>query len=149
MRIVFFVIFLSFSSWLEAHKLDNVYSHFNPENERDSTNRLLTKIDTLELRYIIWGCQCPNWITVSDHKDAEINGRLIDRCIYIESENGMFELPNYFDPEKHAIKVIGHFYEKEDYPDDLIDSEEPVGKAKIFHFSEMEIVEMPLQKSIR
>jgi hypothetical protein len=107
---------------------------------KDSMNKLLTKIDTLELKYVIWGCECPNWIAVSDYRLADKKGNLIRYCIYLEPTQKDFKLPDSFDPEKHMLKVVGQFYEKEAIPEELIGSEEQPGKAKIFRFSSSEII---------
>ena len=32
----------------------------------DSTNKLIDKIEKLEVQYTVWGCECPQWIQTKD-----------------------------------------------------------------------------------
>lgn len=139
MKILFLILFVSIFGSLSAHELNQNQLNRYKKVLKDSTNKLLPKKDTLELRYLIWGCECPNWISLTDYKIAQQSGKLNKYCIYIESKNGAYQLPEDFDPEKHSVQLTGHFYEKEDIPDELLNSEEPAAKARIFQFTEMKI----------
>jgi hypothetical protein len=109
----------------------------------DTSNKLLTKIDTLELEYVVWGCACANWIT-PNHRSRFQNSGLKQHCIFIEPENTQLELPLYFDALRHNIKVQGQFYEKEDYPKGMIESEEPIDKAMVFRYAKLEVLDKPI-----
>lgn len=138
MKFLLLPVFLTVAGLAFAQGSTSIHTA-KPAYTQDPANKLLPRTDTLELKYIIWGCECPNWIPVTDFKRSETNG-LIEHCIYLESVTKT--LPLDFDPEIHILQVIGHFYEKEDYPDTLLNSEEPVRKARIFQFSAFQVVKI-------
>jgi hypothetical protein len=107
----------------------------------DSTNQLETKVQKLELEYIIWGCACANWITHSDRLKYDTGG-LAKHCIFIEPADKNFFFPASFEPEKNKIIVKGSFYVREDYPKGTIETEEQLEKAKVFRYTEFKIVKL-------
>lgn len=109
----------------------------------DPTNKLSGKIETLELRYIAWGCACANWIKSSDLKEHKAAEKLKEYCLFIEPENKKLEVPFYFDPMRHQLSLKGQFYMKPDYPNGTPESEEPLDKAKVFRYSEIKITDIP------
>jgi|GEM_PF-4653570 len=135
MKLLLMLGLLSWTGWLGAHPSD----YFHAEASKDSTNQLRDQTDTLELRFLVWGCECPNWIAVTDYEKAEISGGMIDYCMYLESGNQELKLPADFDPETQRIRVVGRFYEKTAYPAERLPSEETVRKARIFRVSTVEI----------
>lgn len=96
--------------------------------------------DTLVLKYVIWGCSCPNWITESDYIRYENSAELIKHCFYLESSGARSVPDNFSDPEHQLVRVIGHFSKDERIPAYLLDSEEPPSKARIFHFTSIEVI---------
>jgi len=117
-----------------------VKEHLKPRIISDPTNTLTGKIENLELNYIVWGCACANWITVTDYNQYQ-NNQLEEHCIFIEPANDSLKLPVYFDPARHSIKVKGQFYTKPDYPKGTVLTEEPLDKAKVFRYTAMEVVD--------
>jgi hypothetical protein len=114
----------------------------------DSTNTLNFKTETLRLNYIVWGCACANWITPSDFKKYQ-DDKLAEHCIFIEPANKDLELPIYFDPERHFIKVTGQFYLRPGYPKGTILSEEHLDKAKILRYTELQIEDKVLGSNLK
>lgn len=110
----------------------------------DPTNTLNGKTETLELDYIVWGCACANWVTPSDFKKYQ-NNKLADHCIFIEPANNDLELPMYFDPGRHFIKVIGQFYIRPDYPKGTIQSEEQLDKARVFRYTKINVFKKDIE----
>ena len=104
----------------------------------DPTNILNGKTESLELDYIVWGCACANWATPADFKKYQ-DDKLAEHCIFIEPGNKDLELPMYFDPGRHFIKVTGQFYVRPDYPKGTIHGEEQLEKAKVFHYTKLQI----------
>jgi len=109
----------------------------------DPTNKLTGKIETLELRYIVWGCACANWVTPEDLRKYNDNG-LDKHSIFIEPAKPELELPLYFGPARHYIKVTGQFYVKPDYPKGTEETEEQLDKAKVFRYSTIEVKKIDL-----
>ncbi len=116
----------------------------------DPTNTLTGKTETLELSYIVWGCDCANWVTPADfdkYKDAELN----EHCIFIEpaTDSLSLKVPSYFDPFKHKIKIKGQFYKNPDYPKGTVQSEERLEKAKVFRYTELKVKEKAIDYLVK
>lgn len=116
--------------------------NLKPKIIADSTNSLTGKIESLELEYIVWGCACANWVTIEDSKKYEDSG-LAEHCIFIEPAEKDLELPVYFDAFRHRLKVKGQFYARPDYPKGTIEGEEPLEKARVFRYVNIEVVNNP------
>jgi hypothetical protein len=112
----------------------------------DSTNTLNGKIETLELEYIVWGCACANWVTHNDYKKYQ-NNNLVEHCIYIEPASKELAVPLYFDPGRHFIKVTGQFYSRSGYPKGPIQGEEHLNKAKVFHYTKIDVLKKDVKYS--
>lgn len=111
-----------------------------PKYLADANNTLDGKVQKLELEYIVWGCACANWITPKDYKKYEDSG-LSQHCIFIESADTTKHFPDStFQFDINNIVVTGQFYIKEDYPKGTYETEEPLGKAKVFRYTELKIV---------
>lgn len=108
----------------------------------DSTNKLIDKIEELEIEYTVWGCACPNWIQTKNKSDEDLEKNTLRLHFYIEPAEDSLKLPSDFDPFKHKLIVIGQFYEREDYPQGTIEMEEPMPKAKVFRYTSFEMVEV-------
>jgi hypothetical protein len=109
----------------------------------DPTNKLTDKVENLEISYHIIGCACPNWIRTKDEGSTDTNKTFKDFYFYIEPAHDSLEIPNYFEPYRHYVKVKGRFYEREDYPQGTIEMEEPMPKAKVFRYSKFEVIDNP------
>ncbi len=110
----------------------------------DSTNILTDKIENLEVQYTVWGCACPQWIKTKDTiQQNNEKTNYIDYHFYLEPADKTLELPIYFDAFRHRLKVIGQFYEKKDYPQETIEMEEPMPKAKVFRYTKFEVIDNP------
>lgn len=114
----------------------------------DPTNTLSGKTETLELNYIVWGCACANWVTNADFKKYQDN-KLAEHCIFIEPANKELELPLYFDPGRHFIKVTGQFYVKPDYPKGTVQGEELLDKQKVFRYTKIDVLKKYIEYSAK
>ncbi len=113
-----------------------------PKVISDSTNTLTGKNENLELDYIVWSCACANWVTPTDFAKYQKN-KLAEHCIFIEPASDSLELPIYFDASRHRIKIKGQFYTRPDYPKGAVQTEEQLEKAKVFRYTEIEVVDKP------
>jgi hypothetical protein len=113
----------------------------------DPTNKLTNKVENLEVSYHIIGCACPNWIRAKDEISTDTNKAFKDIYFYIEPADSTLEIPIYFEPYRHIVKVTGQFYEREDYPQGTIEMEEPMPKAKVFRYTKLEVINNPNFKS--
>lgn len=106
----------------------------------DSTNTLTNRVENLDVEYTVWECVCPNWIRTIDKKRSDSTKSLLGLHFYIEPANKNLELPHHFDAFTHYLKIKGQFYEKEDYPKGTVETEEPMSKAKVFRYTELEVL---------
>jgi hypothetical protein len=109
----------------------------------DSTNILTDKVENLELEYTVWGCACPQWIQTKDNENNDTTKNYLKLHFYLEPANKALELPIYFDPFRHRLKVTGQFYEREDYPQGTIETEEEMPKARVFRYTKLEVIDNP------
>jgi hypothetical protein len=134
----------------KSNQLDTtkVVERFKPKVISDSTNTLTGKTEDLELEYIDWACACANWVTPADYAKYQYN-KLAEHCIFIEQASEDLELPLYFDPGRHRIKVHGQFYVKPDYPKGTVQSEEQLDKAKVFRYTKIEVSKKNIKYSAK
>jgi hypothetical protein len=112
----------------------------------DPTNTLKSKTETLELDYIVWGCACANWVTPDDLKKYQ-GDKLAEHCIFIEPGNKDLELPMYFEPGRHFVKITGQFYVRPDYPKGATQGEEHLDKAKVFRYTKIDVFKKDIEYS--
>lgn len=149
-RIFFLFLAIFFISCTNSkHEAEKPFVKSTPEYKKeeftqgqemaDPKNILDTKTETLELEYIVFGCACANWIKKEDLKKD--NGKLImEHYFFIEPANTKLELPVEFDAFKNRIRVTGQFYKNKDYPKGTIKGEENLERAKVFQYSEIEVI---------
>ena len=137
MKLYYIVLFLALFGYSFA---------INAQEQRiisDPTNLLLDDTVSIELEYLLWGCDCPNWVSLTDKLIAQNDSavKLIDKCIYIRPAKPQQVSPDStFNFQLEKIIVKGSFYAKEDYPPGTVSQEEPMKKAKIFEFFEIKII---------
>jgi len=126
------------NSTLEVKK-DSVIRQ--PKYLADPNNTLESKVQKLELEYIVWGCACANWITPKDYNKYQ-DSALAKHCIFIEPADTTKSFPDsIFQFDKNNIIVIGQFYTKEDFPKGTYETEEQLDKAKVFRYTDLKIVD--------
>jgi hypothetical protein len=106
----------------------------------DSTNTLEDKIQTLELDYIVWGCACANWVTITDYKKYADSGQLASHCIFIEPADTSLKNADNIIPSEDYIKVTGQFYTRKGYPKGTYQREEQLDSARIFRYSKISVL---------
>lgn len=105
-------------------------------------NELIGGVIELDLEYILWGCNCPNWITPKDKKLYE-NDTLSAHCIYIEpKDSSLYQPDSEFDYKNSIISVSGQFYKLPGIPYKYANSKkssEPFFEGKIFQYSKISV----------
>jgi len=127
-------------------QVDNIVSQQLIERKHakvisDSTNKLTGKTQDLVVDYTLFGCACPTWKIKNEINDNDSAGSFLSLHFYIEPADKSLKLPIYFDPFRHSLKVKGQFYENDDYPQGTIQMEEPIAKAKVFRYTELEVLD--------
>ncbi len=129
----------------QVHKI-NSQNHNEKKYNRvisDSTNKLADKVENLEVEYTVWGCSCPNWIQTKDNQNNDTTKNYLSLHFYIEPADKSLELPIYFDPFRHELKLMGQFYERKDYPQGTVEMEESMPKARVFRYTKFAVIDKP------
>ena len=99
-------------------------------------------IETIELTYIAWACDCANWAKNEDlEKYSEnINNALAKQSIFIEPANETIELPDTLGYSNDIIKFTGQFYNEKGFPKGFYSFQKPE-KSRVFRYTEFEVIE--------
>lgn len=113
----------------------------NPEEYYPTfTNDLEDSIQTLELQYIAWACQCANWATPAEINLYQDMDKLSDHSIFIEPQNENLGLPDTLGYSGDLIQFVGQFYKTKGYPKNYPKTEMEVDKAKVFRYTSYKVV---------
>lgn len=115
------------------------------QNNDVPTNRLKGYDEELELHYVVWGCSCPNWVTLNDFEMYQDN-RLVDHCMYLEQAADSLVLPDDFDPSADVLKVKGQYYVQKGYPKGFVITKEDEKEATVFRVSTYSVEKGKKQK---
>ncbi len=110
----------------------------------DRPSNLNEKIETIEVLYMNWACDCPNFIETKYYKnkpDYEVKEK---DCIFIEPANSALKVPDSFYSNDHfekKLRLTGQFYQTEGIPKTYEQkTPEKPERAKVFHYSKLEII---------
>jgi len=105
------------------------------------SNNLNEKVETIELTYITWACDCANWATKEDLEKYSDNAgdSLAHQCIFIEPVNQTLELPDTLGYSNDVIRFTGQFYNKRGVPKGYQSFESP-DEARVFRYTDYEIM---------
>ncbi len=112
------------------------------------TNKLDDKIETVELHYITWACDCANWATIDDINKYNDADKLASHCIFIEPANKSLILSDTLGFNGDRIQFTGQYYKNVGYPKDFFTIEEHVDKAKILRYTSFKIIKSNHRKYI-
>lgn len=104
-------------------------------------NTLEDEVNTIDLSYIAWACECANWSPPEDHlkfKD-NIGDSLALNSIFIEPATIDLELPDTLGYSNDLIRFKGQFYEKKGYPEGYFTWED-VEEARVFRYTEYQVL---------
>src|SRR4029079_14638403 len=105
-------------------------------------------IQTLELEYISWACQCAKWAIPSDIDKYNDTGNLSEHSIFIEPADNAIDLPDTLGYNGDLIKFTGQFYKEKGYPKNYEKTEESVDKARVFRYKKYQVVRSNYQNFI-
>jgi len=114
--------------------------------DSDTTPGLKNKIDTLELIYMQYACDCPQWVILQEHdkitKSYPYDQRELDKfSFYIEPATQSLELPEELYESGKIIKLIGKEYIGTGYPQNpkFMDPNPPKGRVFRYYSYESEL----------
>jgi hypothetical protein len=113
-----------------------------------SCNTLEKNIQTIELEYIPWSCDCANWATLKDiQRFSGREDQLAEHCIFIEPENPNLTLPDSIGYIDDRVIFTGQFYDHKGFPKNF-QSEEPVDKSRVFRYTKFQIVNSSYRETL-
>jgi len=99
------------------------------------------KVQTLNLYYIQWACECTNWATEADRKLAGDTGSLSELTVFVEPANPSLALPDTIGYQGDVVQFTGQFYKEKTYYEGYIKGEQDVDKARVFRYTKYKIIE--------
>jgi hypothetical protein len=92
-----------------------------------SSNELESKVQSLELHYISWACDCANWATLPDiaKYPDNVGDTLANRSIFIEPANAALVLPDTIGYNGDIVRFTGQFYKYKGFPQHYRSGESP------------------------
>jgi len=105
------------------------------------TKDLEDSVQTIDLMYIVWGCQCAEWVTEMDYKNALDNGdTLVNKAVFVEPADSLIQFPDTLVNSGDLIRFTGQFYKDKGYPKKYPVTEMQVDKARVFRYSRYEVL---------
>jgi hypothetical protein len=104
------------------------------------TKELEQKTQTIDLMYIQFFCQCPNWIKLRDYKRHADTKELVEHCIFIEPDSINMALPDSVGYHADIVRFTGRFYKEKGYPKSYPKSEMKVEKAPVFRYASYQVI---------
>ena len=113
------------------------------------TNDLEDKVQTIELEYIPWSCDCANWVTIEDMDKFDDNrGDSLSRLsIFVEPADPSLALPDTIGYINDRIRFTGRFYKEKGFPKGF-KSSEPADKSRVFRYTKYEILNSGYNKRV-
>ncbi len=104
-----------------------------------NNNEIEDEVQTLELTYIAWACDCANWATHDIMEKYHDNDSLADNCIFIEPASSTLKLPDTLGWNGDLIRFTGQFYKEKGFPKRFSSFENP-NKARVFRYTEYDVI---------
>lgn len=122
--------------------------------ETDSKSGLQSRIDTIELMYIPFACDCPHWVVAAEynrvdrHNSVKKNNQSdnfvefnnAEYSYYIEPACKELKLPDYVCVNRNIIRFTGRSYNQTRYPADADFMDPNPPKAKVLRYYGYEIL---------
>lgn len=122
--------------------------------DTDSAKGLQQQIDTIELMYIAFACDCPRWVVAAEYNriDSLNNGKHRDPTdnfvefndaefsYYLEPADKKLTLPDYVEVNGNRIRFTGRKYLKSGYPANADFMDPNPTKGNVFRYYGYEII---------
>lgn len=128
-----FTLLLVFFGYIFSRRSIMFWEH--PKNLSDN-------IETIEVSYIAWACDCANWLPIPrKNPDAEI---LDTDCIFIEPASPDLEVPDSYwkgETSEKKVRLTGSYYQTKGIPKDYsMNTDIKPDKALVFRYTKIEVV---------
>jgi hypothetical protein len=117
----------------------------------DQPTRLSLKVETIEVMYVNWACDCADFIETRYFKENP-NYQVDEKdCIFIEPANSNLKIPTEYYEKTHFekyLQLVGAFYIDKGIPRSY-EMKTPVkpGKARVFRYKSFKFVDKPEDKN--
>ena len=113
------------------------------------SNKLDTKVQTIELHYITWACECANWATASDIEkySDNVGDTLADLSMFIEPADSSIILPDTISYNGDIVRFTGQFYNDKGFPKNFKSDHRP-DKARVFRYTKYQIIKSNYREAI-
>lgn len=107
----------------------------------DTKGDLEVEVQTIELQYIAWACDCANWASPEDielfhHNEEDTLAKL---CVFVEPAPGVEELPDSISYPRDLVRFTGRFYSGKGFPDSYHSFQDPA-PARVFQYTDFEVL---------
>lgn len=113
-------------------------------NYSDYPKELSSKIDTIEVTYIAWACDCANWLPTHYLDNPLYQDSVFDhQCIFLEAKSEELMIPDEYRKggNTNKIRLVGSYYMDEGISKDYMQiTPSKPDKAKVFKYSKIEII---------
>ena len=112
----------------------------------DRPSNLNGKTEIIEVIYVNWACDCPDFIETKYFKNHPEYETKDDDCIFIEPSKSELTIPDIYYSKSHfekKLRLEGQFYQNKGIPKSYemkTVGEKPM-KAKVFRYDKMEIID--------
>jgi hypothetical protein len=109
--------------------------------ESNDKGQLKSEIETLELTYIAWACDCANWASAESMAKHPHNAddSLAIMSLFIEPADSSLVLPDTLGYSGDKIRFTGSFYEYRGFPENYRSIENP-DKARVFRYTHYQVL---------
>jgi hypothetical protein len=115
-----------------------------------NTNQLEDRVQTIELEYIPWSCDCANWASAEDidryHDNKDDSLSILS--IFVEPADPTLALPDTIGYINDRVRFTGQFYKAKGFPEGY-KSPEGVNKSRVFRYTKFEVLNSGYKESIR
>ena len=97
---------------------------------KDNRNNLKIKLDTIDLIFMAYACDCPDWLNFNEYKKTHYPNTNIN-SYYIEAADSSLIIDQRLFVSGNIVRFIGREYKELCYPDNarFIDPNPPKGKV--------------------
>jgi hypothetical protein len=122
-----------------------VIYYLKSPNIFDRPSALTGKIETIEVYYVNWACDCADFIETKYSRNAPEYDIREEDCIFVEPENSSLKIPEKYYAKDHYYKLLrltGQFYKNNGIPGSYeIKSEAgKPEKARVFRYNKIEMI---------
>ena len=136
-------LFIIINFFCTPNEKDKTTDHPAPDNTDyypENTSPLESKIRTINMTYIAWGCECANWIENDKYDHYEDENTLAQNSIFLEPADPGLGLPDTLGYSGDIIQFTGQFYSDKGYPKKYPVSEQKPEPARVFRYTSYTVV---------